>query len=58
MRSETVVEADLRVREVVVVEQHEVGAREPVELGHLGEVAVDVELDVGARATSASPWVL
>ncbi len=41
-----VVEADLRVGEVLVVEQHEVGALVALQLGHLGEVAVDVELDV------------
>jgi hypothetical protein len=42
----TLVETDLRVGEVVVVEEDEVGLGQADELGHLGEVAVDVELDV------------
>ncbi len=39
------IQADLRVGEVVVVQQHERGALAPDELGDLGAVAVDVELE-------------
>ena len=45
MASEPFVEADLRVGQVVVVDQHEVGHRPPGEIGDRGARAVDVELD-------------
>ena len=43
------VEADLRVREVVVVQENQVGAGQADELGNIGEVSVDIQLrEVGA----------
>ena len=46
------VEADLRVREVVVVQENQVGAGQADELGNIGEVSVDIQLrEVGGTSS-------